>query len=193
MNVNVGTWTMDNQVSARKIQEILEDCETLGSVTAAAEKHGVSRQSIYNWKKKQKSIELELASEERFLEERAKRGTEALQNIDSYATLLNRLGTLEQRKAKLSAHVEFILANVVSLLEKHPDLDKIHPKDLSKIMVDLHSVRKELSNEPTIIVEYKNKMREQVLRLLVDYLSREQLEDFAGKMEAIEAEYEVLS
>jgi len=60
-------------------------------------------------------------------------------------------------------------------------------------MVDLHSVRKELSNEPTIIVEYKNKMREQVLRLLVDYLSREQLEDFAGKMEAIEAEYEVLS
>ena len=184
---------MDNQVSPQKIQQILDDCDLLGSVTAAAEKHGVSRQSIYNWRKKRKTIELEVATEEQFLAERAKRGSEVMQNIDSYAVLLNKVGTLEQRKAKLSAHVEFILANVVSLLEKHPDLDKIHPKDLSKIMVDLHSVRKELSNEPTIIIEYKNKMREQVLRLLVDYLSREQLEEFAGKMEAVEAEYEVLS
>ena len=63
---------MDNQVSAKKIKQILEDCETLGSVTAAAEKHGVSRQSIYNWRKKEKSIELELYQEERFLEEQAK-------------------------------------------------------------------------------------------------------------------------
>ena len=184
---------MDNQVDPRKIQEILEDCDVLGSVTAAAEKHGVSRQSIYNWRKRKKSIELELAQEDKFLEEQAKRGAEALKNIDSYAMLLNRVGTLEQRKAKLSAQVEFILVNVVNLLEKHPDLSKIHPKDLSKIMTDLHGVRKELSNEPTIIVEYKNKMREQVLRLLVDYLTREQLEDFASRMEAVEAEYEVLS
>lgn len=184
---------MDNQVSAKKIKQILEDCETLGSVTAAAEKHGVSRQSIYNWRKREKSIELELYQEERFLEEQAKLGADVFDNMSTYAEMLNRLGTLEQRKAKLSAQVEFILANVVTMLERHPDLSKIHPKDLSKIMVDLHSVRKELSNEPTIIIEYKNKMREQVLRLLVDYLSREQLEEFASKMEAVEADYEVLS
>jgi hypothetical protein len=59
-------------------------------------------------------------------------------------------------------------------------------------MKDLHDVRKELSNEPTIIIEYKNKMREQTLQVLQDYLNIDQLRDFAQKMEAIEADYELL-
>jgi chromosome segregation and condensation protein ScpB len=85
-----------------------------------------------------------------------------------------------------------MLVKITSLLENHPDLDAIHPKDLSKIMKDLHDVRKELSNEPTIIIEYKNKMREQTLQVLQDYLNIDQLRDFAQKMEAIEADYELL-
>ena len=82
--------------------------------------------------------------------------------------------------------------NVVDAIEKHEDLKEIHPKDLSKMMKDLHDVRKELSNEPTIIIEYKNKMREQTLQVLQDFLNLDQLKEFAQKMEAIEADYELL-
>jgi hypothetical protein len=49
-----------------------------------------------------------------------------------------------------------------------------------------------VSNEPTIIIEYKNKMREQTLQVLQDYLNIDQLKEFAQKMEAIEVDYEVL-
>jgi hypothetical protein len=53
-------------------------------------------------------------------------------------------------------------------------------------------VRKELSNEPTIIIEYKNKVREQTLQVLQDFLNLDQLKEFAKRMEAIETDYEVL-
>ena len=59
-------------------------------------------------------------------------------------------------------------------------------------MKDLHDVRKELSNEPTIIIEYKNKVREQTLQVLQDFLDMDQLREFAQRMEAIEAEYELV-
>ena len=99
---------------------------------------------------------------------------------------------MEKRKQLLSAHVEYILWKVVKLLENHPDLDGIHPKDLSKIMSDLHSVRKELSNEPTIIVEYRNEWMGRVLSVLQDFMGEEDLREFAKKMQAVEAEYEIL-
>jgi len=92
----------------------------------------------------------------------------------------------------MSAQVEFILWKVVRLLENHPDLDAIHPKDLSKIMADLHAVRKELSNEPTVIIEYRNQWMEQVLSVLQEFLDADSLRAFAQKMEAVEADYEVL-
>jgi hypothetical protein len=85
-----------------------------------------------------------------------------------------------------------MLIKVTTLLENHPDLDSIHPKDLSKIMKDLHDVRKELSNEPTIIIEYKNKLREQTLQVLQDFLDLDQLKEFVQRMEAIEADYEII-
>jgi adenine-specific DNA methylase len=117
---------------------------------------------------------------------------DALKQLESYKHTLGDIGTLEERKEKLSAKVEFILVKITTLLENHPDLDSIHPKDLSRIMKDLHDVRKELSNEPTIIIEYKNKLREQTLQVLQDFLNIEQLKEFANRMEAIEADYEIL-
>jgi hypothetical protein len=92
----------------------------------------------------------------------------------------------------MSAQVEMILWRVIKLLESHPDLDAIHPKDLSKVMGDLHTIRKELSNEPTVIIEYRNQWMERVLSVLQDFLDTETLREFVKKMEAVEAEYEVL-
>jgi len=59
-------------------------------------------------------------------------------------------------------------------------------------MKDLHDVRKELSNEPTIIVEFKNKVKEQTLQILQDFLNIEQLKEFVKRMEAVEVDYEEL-
>jgi len=115
-----------------------------------------------------------------------------LKGVEEYADLLAQKGNLEKRKQLLSGQVEFILWKVVKLLENHPDLDGVHPKDLSKIMGDLHSVRKELSNEPTIIIEYRNEWMERVLSVLQEFLDEEKMREFAKKMEAVEADYELI-
>jgi len=174
--------------------EVLQDCEMLGSVSKAADKWGISRQSIYNWKKERASIQVR--ADERVKIQKAREGylvdDEVLQGIATYKQLMSRVGALEDRKEKLSAKVEYILIQVVDILEKHPNLAEIHPKDLSRIMKDLHDVRKELSNEPTIIVEFKNKVKEQTLQILQDFLNIEQLKEFVKRMEAVEVDYEEL-
>tara|TARA_R100000353_G_scaffold40239_1_gene31941 strand:+ start:268 stop:825 length:558 start_codon:yes stop_codon:yes gene_type:complete len=168
--------------------EILKDIEVLGNVSKVAQKWDVSRQTIYNWKNERSELEQKIILRESV----PQISDEQVMNIGKYREILSDLGSLEQRKEKMSAKVEFMLMKITTLLENHPDLDAIHPKDLSKIMKDLHDVRKELSNEPTIIIEYKNKMREQTLQVLQDFLNIDQLREFAQKMEAIEADYELL-
>jgi transposase-like protein len=183
-----------SEFSPEQKVEILRDIDVIGNVSKVAQKWGVSRQTIYNWKSERKHIddEIQFIEKTKKLPEISKFDPQLLKELEQYRKTLQAVGTLEERKERLSTKVEFMLVKITSLLENHPDLDAIHPKDLSKIMKDLHDVRKELSNEPTIIIEYKNKMREQTLQVLQDYLNIDQLRDFAQKMEAIEADYELL-
>lgn len=173
---------------------ILREIEVLGNVSKVAEKWGVSRQSIYNWQAQRSKLEDDMRIQEQAKDVvvRSKFDPELLKDLEQYRNTLQFIGHLEERKEQLSAKVEFMLIKVTTLLENHPDLDSIHPKDLSKIMKDLHDVRKELSNEPTIIIEYKNKLREQTLQVLQDFLDLDQLKEFVQRMEAIEADYEII-
>ena len=184
-----------NEFSPEEKVAILREIEVMGNVSKVAEKWGVSRQSIYNWQAQRRNLDEEIIIREQAKDvvARSKFDPELLKDLEQYRNTLQFIGTLEERKEKMSAKVEFMLIKITTLLENHPDLDEIHPKDLSKIMKDLHDVRKELSNEPTIIIEYKNKLREQTLQVLQDFLDLEQLKEFAHRMEAIEADYEVLS
>jgi len=184
-----------NEFSPEEKVAILREIEVMGNVSKVAEKWGVSRQSIYNWQAQRRNLDEEITIREQAKDvvARSKFDPELLKDLEQYRNTLQFIGTLEERKEKMSAKVEFMLIKITTLLENHPDLDEIHPKDLSKIMKDLHDVRKELSNEPTIIIEYKNKLREQTLQVLQDFLDLEQLKEFAHRMEAIEADYEVLS
>ena len=183
-----------NEFSPEEKVAILREIEVMGNVSKVAEKWGVSRQAIYNWKAQRKNLDEEIIIREQAKDvvARSKFDPELLKDLEQYRNTLQFIGTLEERKEKMSAKVEFMLIKITTLLENHPDLDEIHPKDLSKIMKDLHDVRKELSNEPTIIIEYKNKLREQTLQVLQDFLNLDQLKEFASRMEAIEADYEVL-
>ena len=185
---------MSDFTTKEKIQ-ILNDIDILGNVSKVAEKWGVSRQSIYNWKSEREELDKQIVIERQVQQVRSESNFDpnVLKDLNQYRNTLQLIGTLEERKEKLSAKVEFMLIKITSLLENHPDLDSIHPKDLSKIMKDLHDVRKELSNEPAIIIEYKNKVREQTLQVLQDFLDVDQLREFAHRMESIEADYEVLS
>jgi transposase-like protein len=182
------------EVSPQDKVAILKEIEVMGNVSKVAEKWGVSRQVIYNWKKQRSKLEDEIKIQEQAKDivARSQFDPELLKDLEQYRNTLSFIGTLEERKEKLSAKVEYMLIKITTLLENHPDLDEIHPKDLSKIMKDLHDVRKELSNEPTIIIEYKNKVREQTLQVLQDFLNLDQLKEFAKRMEAIETDYEVL-
>jgi transposase-like protein len=183
-----------NEFTTEEKVAILRDIDVLGNVSKVAEKWGVSRQSIYNWKAEREELDKQIVVEQqvRQVREESYFDRDVLKDLNQYRNTLQFLGTLEERKEKLSAKVEFMLIKITTLLERHPDLDEIHPKDLSKIMKDLHDVRKELSNEPAIIIEYKNKIKEQTLQVLQDFLDLDQLKEFASRMESIEADYEIL-
>ena len=192
--MGIKTWLeMIQFTNARKI-EVLDECKRVGNVSKVAEKYGITRATIYNWQKSEEEIRKSVAQDDALVKIKANAPahTEVLRDVERYADLLSEKGALEKRKQLLSAQVEYILWKVVGLLESHPDLDAIHPKDLSKIMGDLHSVRKELSNEPTVIIEYRNQWMERVLQVLTEYMEPEDIRDFVKKMQAIEAEYEVL-
>lgn len=173
---------------------ILDECKVVGNVSKVAEKYDVTRATIYNWQKSEEEIRASLAQDSALqaIKESKLVQTDILKDVERYSELLAAKGNLEKRKQLLSAQVEFILWKVVRLLEDHEALDQIHPKDLSKIMSDLHSVRKELSNEPTIIIEYRNEWMERVLSVLQEFLDADSLREFAKKMQAVEAEYELL-
>lgn len=173
---------------------ILDECKKVGNVSKVAEKYDVTRATIYNWQKSEDEIMKSLSQDSSLLAIKESRliDSDILKDVERYADLLSAKGALEKRKQLLSAQVEFILWKVVKLLETHEALEDIHPKDLSKIMSDLHAVRKELSNEPTVIIEYRNQWMERVLSVLNEYLDTDQLREFVNKMQAVEAEYEVL-
>ena len=183
-----------NEFSPEEKVAILREIEVMGNVSKVAEKWGVSRQAIYNWKAQRRNLDEEIMIREQAKDvvTRSKFDPDLLKDLEQYRNTLQFIGTLEERKEKMSAKVEFMLIKITTLLEIHRDLDEIHPKDLRMLMKDLHDVRKELSNEPTIIIEYKNKLREQTLQVLQDFLNLDQLKEFAHRMEAIEADYEVL-
>lgn len=183
-----------NEFTTEEKVAILRDIDVMRNVSKVAEKWGVSRQSIYNWKAEREELDKQIVVEQqvRQVREESYFDRDVLKDLNQYRNTLQFLGTLEERKEKLSAKVEFMLIKITTLLERHPDLDEIHPKDLSKIMKDLHDVRKELSNEPAIIIEYKNKIKEQTLQVLQDFLDIDQLKEFASRMESIEADYEIL-
>ena len=184
----------NNEFSPEEKVAILREIKVMGNVSKVADKWGVSRQTIYNWKNQRSNLdeEIKIREQAKDVVQRSKFDPELLKDLEQYRNTLQFIGTLEERKEKMSAKVEFMLIKITTLLENHPDLDAIHPKDLSKIMKDLHDVRKELSNEPTIIIEYKNKVREQTLQVLQDFLNMDQLKEFAQRMEAIEGDYELI-
>jgi len=182
------------QFSNRQKAEILDECKKVGNVSKVAQKFDITRATIYNWQKSEDKIREALGQDTalKAIKDSFPLEEGVLKGVEEYADLLAKKGALENRKQMMSAQVEYILWKVVKLLENHEDLDRVHPKDLSKIMSDLHGIRKELSNEPTVIIEYRNQWMEQVLSVLNEFLDTEQIREFAQKMEAVEADFEVL-
>ena len=172
--------------------KVLSDIDLLG-ITETSKKHGVARQTVYNWMEKAKEINknVSLAQHVVALRQGKLNITSALGDIDEYTELLKEIGTLKERKRKVAAKAEANLMRVIDLLENHAELDKIHPKDLSKIMIDLNTIKKDLYEEPTVIIEYRNSWMNRVLQVLKDFMSDKQIIDFVEKMEIIEeATYE---
>lgn len=184
----------NNDFTAQEKMQILNDIEVIGNVSKVAEKYNVSRQSIYNWKNEIEQLQEEVKQNEKFLQARegSKFDVDVIKDIESYKHLLQQIGTLEERKQNIGAVVEYNLMRVIQMLESHPDLSDIHPKDLSKIMIDLNSVRKDMNNEPAIIVEYKNSFKTNVLQVLTDFLDIDQIKEVVNRIEAMDADFEII-
>lgn len=175
--------------------EVLERCEVVGNVSAVAEQYDLSRATIYSWKKKEDEIRESVAKDkvtEKITAQIDVR-SDVLDKITTYEGLLQEIGGAEERRKALANQVEHLLMTVVSTLENHPDLAETRPKDLSKIMVELRETKDKLSREPDVVIEYRDAMMETVLSVLRgSYLTDDQLRDFVRKVEAVEADFEVI-
>jgi len=172
----------------------LDALSVSGNKSAVAKQFGITRATLYDWMEQEDQLRRDKYSNDAMLTlaERQEIDRNVLEGLDNYQQMLEQVGITEERKAKLGHKVEYILAIVVDLLEKHPDLSVVNPKDLAKIMIDLNAVKKDLYNEPTIIIEYRNQFMMGILQVLQDFLDADELREFVKKMEAVEADFEVL-
>ena len=175
--------------------EILDDVERIGNVSKVADKHDVSRQSIYKWRGNEKELRKELAKDTKLTQKKAEALVEqdVLAGIEKYAELLDQTGDLEQRKQKLGSKVEYLEASIIHLIENNPELQEMSPDRQSKVLKTIHEIRQDLYDEPDLVVEYRNNWMELVLRVLQDFLSNDEIRSFAKRMQEVEsAEYEII-
>lgn len=185
---------MSNYTTKNKVG-ILNDVERIGNVSKVAEKHGVSRQSIYKWQEKEEELRKELAKDTQLTQKKMEGLVEqdVLQGIEKYADLLNKTGNLEQRKSKLGSKVEYLEASIIHLIENNDELQEMSPDRQSKVLKTIHEIRQDLYDEPDLVVEYRNNWMELVLRVLQDFLDNSEIRQFADKMQEVEQdEYEII-
>ena len=84
----------NRDISTKEKVEILKDINILGNVSKVAEKWGVSRQSIYNWKSERAKLDQEMILRENVPEI----SDHAIVDIEKYKQILSDLGSLEQLK-----------------------------------------------------------------------------------------------
>lgn len=193
-----------DQYSAGFKLTVINDADQWDNVSRAAETHNVSRKSIYEWIERREDIEKEAKAEaERESEDISitKRRRDILDRIDKYLPdtidsadrylqMLKERGTVSERKEMLNAIVEGTLWQVVEALEDK-ELGDVHPKDLSKIMMDLEKVRGKLAGEPDFIIEERNKMKNLVVVAAKDLFGEDKARNLIEKIDKMaSAEYE---
>ena len=171
--------------------EVVEYAERT-NVAEASRHFDVHRHSVTKWVKDREEIRKSIAVATT-AQAITKLSDKDLKEIKDVRQQLLSIGNLEERKAIVGAQVEKLLIVVVNMLEAHPNLAEIHPKDLSKIMIDLNTIKKDLYNEPTVVVEYRAGWMERVVMVLSELVSKETLSEFINKMEVAEAKYDEIS
>lgn len=171
--------------------QVLDDVKAIGNVSKVAEKHKITRQSIYDWKAQESEIrgDVEVGDALVVLRDAGEITETAFQNLRRHKSALEALGTLEERKKALAEKVEVNLLRVVDLLEDSEFLQATPPKDLAKIMIDLNTVKKDLYNEPDLVIENRNNMIYMVLHVLKDNFgfSEAELREFVRIIELKES------
>lgn len=175
--------------------QALEHYDVSNNISETCRHFDITRQTFYNWLKSEERIRRN-GSKKDILPVLVERGIltiEELKTIESYPKLLEEIGATEERKKKLGAKVEVLLHQVIGMLEKHPDLDKVKPKDLSKIMTDLEALRQKLYNEPDVVIEMRSQWRVDAISAMQKVgITQEQIIEFSKVMTAIESEYEIV-
>ena len=82
----------NRDISTKEKVEILKDINILGNVSKVAEKWGVSRQSIYNWKSERAKLDQEMILRENVPEI----SDHAIVDIEKYKQILSDLGSSEK-------------------------------------------------------------------------------------------------
>ena len=170
--------------------------------SAAGRKYDITRRTVYNWIQDKEKIEARLEAYEKGLAERGEKEvpvSEAVVRIEDLMagwrgieSRLESIDTIDRRKRLFMGALEKVMADVLHLLDTVEKRD-MKPVDMMKVLKEANEVREKLAGDPSVIIEVRHKVREDVIRVLSDkYLDDAQIDEFVRDMERIEeADYVV--
>lgn len=183
--------------------EVLDYYSVCGNKSQTAKHFNLNRGTLYEWIDREQEIRKLAYGNEVMLNkaERLEIEGEVTQGLENYKQELDRFADKAKRKELLGNQVEAILIKSVKMLERHPDMYELSAKDLADMLVKINGLKKDLYDEPTVVIEYRNRMMGDVIKILLMLLSDDRIlslepneivREFTKRMEAVEADYEII-
>lgn len=161
-----------------------------GGQTAAEKKWGIPRKTVYNWIQKEADIRQSFKAKQLNIPDDPASLVvtelgEVLERFRGKLSRLDSIDNLEERKKVFVGGVERAMWKLLHELD-HKDFSTMKTTDLVKSLKDANEIREKLSGDPSVIIEYRLKVQEQVIRVLEKYLSKDQIDNFVEDMQQVE-------
>ncbi len=162
----------------------------VGNKSAVAKQYGITRATLYKWIEQEEFLH---SSSEEAAVTVAIDLNNAMTKIAEDKVDLDRHGEYDARKKLMASALEAELIRKVSIMTQQTDEKFImmSPKDQITFLEKANAIKKDLYDEPTMIIEYRNNWMEQVIKVLSKMMDRNQLTTFVEKMHDIEEANEI--
>lgn len=166
--------------------EVLDACTDDVTDQEVADKFGITRRTILNWRKKEDKLrsELERKNVNNKLDVLNGELGAVAEYEKKYLDKLADLGELEERKRVFVGGIEKVMWDHLSALDEQSKED-IKVDARVRMLKDLNEIREKLSGEPSVIMEYRNKFQMNVM-MVVKEMIPDKADEFLDRIKMME-------
>jgi len=151
-----------------------------------AEKYGISRQTLINWRDKVDDMRAEVRDmdfRDRMVALDGELGAVA-EYEKRYLAKLEDLGDLADRKRVFVSGLEKVMWDHLDALDGQR-FDDINAKDRVKMLKDMNEIREKLAGEPGVVMEYRAKFQVAVMQVVREMLP-DRADEFIERIKMVE-------